>query len=75
MSNIKQRGFGLIMILISVAIIMLSMFGAFYVTKTDDGVEGVKKESSIEKQLNAVKEAEDIKNIIENRNININISY
>ena len=64
----RQKGFGLIMILISVAIIMLSMFGAFYVTNTDDVVEGETKVSSIEKQLNAVDQAEDIKNILENRN-------
>jgi len=61
----KQNGFGLVMLLIAITIVSFIVVGGYYKKKTDDGTE---KESLLEKQLDAVEQAKDIKNILESRN-------
>jgi len=61
----QNYGFGLIILLIAIAIVSFIAIGAFYEKKTDELPE---KESLLEKQLDAVGQAEDIKNILEKRN-------
>jgi len=76
----KQNGFGLIVLLISIAIIAY----VFIITSSDSKVEtndssvvdgvgsiNVEKKSILENQLNSIKKAEEAKRALEDRNINL----
>ncbi len=74
----KQNGFGLIVLLISIAIIAYIFVGTYSepAVETGDGsaVDGVgsinvEKKSVLGLQLNSIKQAEESKRMIENRNI------
>jgi len=73
----KQKGFGLIVLLISIAIIAYIFVGAYSEPVVETGfgstVDGagsnnVEKKSVLERQLDSVKKAEEAKRMIESRN-------
>jgi len=64
----NKKGFGLIGILIAIAIIAAIAGGAFYTTESTDTQTG-EKESVIEIQLGAIDEAEKAKDLLENRDL------
>ncbi len=74
----KQNGFGLIVLLISIAIIAYIFVGAYSkpAVETGDGTAvneagntNVERKSMLERQLDSVKQAEEVKKMIESRNI------
>ncbi len=76
----KQNGFGLIVLLMSIAIIAYIFIIASSGSKVEtndsfvvDEVESnnFEKKSILENQLNSIKKAEEAKRVLEDRNINI----
>jgi Tfp pilus assembly major pilin PilA len=74
----KQNGFGLIILLISIAIIAFILAGTYYGVSTDKNIAinesmsgAIKKRSILENQLNAIKKAEEAKDALEERDRNM----
>lgn len=74
----KQNGYGLIILLISIAIIALVFAGAYYKVETKDDTtsnelnkNSTPGKSILENQLNAVKKAEEAKKMLEERDRNL----
>ena len=74
----KQNGFGLIILLISIAIIAYILVGSYSTPKTEmsdtravneEGAGKVERKSILERQLESIENAKEVKKILENRNI------
>lgn len=74
----KENGFGLIILLISVAIIVYILVGAYSAPKTETSdtpavnggsTEKVERKSILERQLESIENANEVKKILENRNM------